>query len=103
VTTARPAAGQIEIIHEPERKRWDHWRQTKDAPAHHAHIYYEHDTTPETMWCAVVEVIAANHFRVRLLNDSPFQPSLRWGTSLQASWDGQARHFATGRPTFQPC
>jgi hypothetical protein len=103
MAVARPETPPIRITHDLERRRWAHWHKTKDEPPHHAHIRFEHDFIPETMWCAVLRATCPNHFEVRLLNDSPVQAPLRWGKKLLASWDGQARHFGTGRPVLEPC
>ncbi len=98
---------KVRITRETWKRRLEAWEQSKDAPAHHAHTRF---TFPrgrgkvpyvETMWCEVLDFNDPDCIRVRLLNTTVFDESLRRGTLVTASWDGLTVHGLTGRPVLQ--
>jgi hypothetical protein len=96
---------KINITHQTWDRMLAGWAETKDAPAHHAKIYFEAQDSKmpsESMWCEVLQQQANGQYVVRLQNTSFFSKTAKLGALYLASWDGGTVHGISGRPLFTP-
>jgi hypothetical protein len=97
--------GKVKITHKTHKWQLKGWRVTKDCPANHTKIGFEHDVegpvTGESMWCEVLKDLGEGELAVRLLNDSVVSGRIRDGSLWAARWEG-AFHRTSGRPVLKP-
>ena len=94
-----PAA--IQITHNTWDNLMKEWEEdSKDAPPHHAVIYFEaspeYELPGESMWCEVLQRQPNGEFVVRLRSTSLFSRKAAESTRFLAYWDG-AIHRPSGR------